>query len=89
MKDPFLGLIMFHQLQEGFGWVTFKEFFREYRAMAKDPSGVTPIQIRKKEIYGYHIFDNNREKYSAVFEKWGIPISEKVKSDLNKYAVWI
>jgi len=33
-SDPFLGLIMFRQLQEAFGWEAYKAFFREYQRIA-------------------------------------------------------
>lgn len=90
-KDPFLGLIMFRQLQEGFGWETFKKFFREYQAMAaKDPSGsYANTDQKKRDLWVSTFSEITGRNIAPFFEKWGIPISEEVKNDLNKFTTWM
>ncbi|HEY5464742.1 MAG TPA: M60 family metallopeptidase [Hanamia sp.] len=90
-KDPFLGLIMFRQLQEGFGWETFKKFFREYQAMsAKDPTGSYADTDQKKRDLWVKTFSTiTKRNIAPFFEKWGIPISDEVKNEVSKYAIWM
>lgn len=90
-KDPFLGLIMFRQLQEAFGWESFKIFFRAYQAMAaKDPSGSYANTDQKKRDLWVSTFSKVTQRNIApFFEKWGIPISDNVKSDLQNLTTWM
>ena len=90
-KDPFLGLIMFRQLQEGFGWESFKKFFREYQAMAaKDPPGSYANTDQKKRDLWVSTFSKVTQRNIApFFEKWGIPISDNVKSNLQNLTIWM
>lgn len=90
-KDPFLGLIMFRQLQEGFGWESFKKFFREYQAMsAKDPAGSYANTDQKKRDLWVSTFSNiTGRNIAPFFEKWGIPVSDDLKNVLNKFTGWM
>ena len=90
-KDPFLGLIMFRQLQEGFGWETFKKFFREYQAIAaKDSTGsYADTDEKKRDLWVKTFSDITGRNIEPFFETWGIPISEEVKNDLNKFTKWM
>jgi hypothetical protein len=90
-KDPFLGLIMFRQLQEGFGWENFKKFFREYQAMAaKDPSGeYAKTDEQKRDLWVKTFSDITERNIAPFLEKWGIPVSDEVKNELNKYVTWM
>jgi len=90
-KDPFLGLVMFRQLQEGFGWENFKKFFREYQAMAaKDPSGeYAKTDEQKRDLWVKTFSDITGRNIAPFFEKWGIPVSDEVKNELNKYVTWM
>jgi hypothetical protein len=90
-KDPFLGLIMFRQLQEGFGWESFKSFFRIYQQMAaKDPSGDYANTDEKKRDLWVETFSKvTGRNIAPFFEKWGIPISSQVKTELMNLPVWM
>lgn len=90
-KDPFLGLVMFRQLQESFGWESFKKFFREYQAMsANDSTGSYVNTDQKKRDLWVKIFSTvTGENVAPFFERWGIPVSDKVKNELNKYVTWM
>lgn len=90
-KSPFLGLIMFRQLQEGFGWETFKKFFREYQAMsAMDPPGsYVSTDQKKRDLWVKTFSDVTGENVAPFFETWGIPISDDVKNELNRYVTWM
>ena len=90
-KDPFLGLIMFRQLQEGFGWETFKKFFREYQAMSsQDSTGSYADTDEKKRDLWVTIFSKITQRNIApFFEKWGIPISEAAKKEVDNLPEWM
>lgn len=90
-KDPFLGLIMFRQMQEGFGWETFKKFFREYQVMAsKDPNGsYADTDEKKRDLWAETFSQITGRNIAFFFEKWGIPVSEKVQSELKFLPVWM
>jgi hypothetical protein len=90
-KDPFLGLIMFRQLQEGFGWETFKKFFREYQVMAaKDPSGsYVSTDEKKRDLWVKTFSKVSGRNIAPFFQKWGIPVSENAISDVSQLPVWI
>lgn len=90
-KDPFLGLVMFRQLQEAFGWESFKKFFREYQSMAaKDPTGsYVSTDERKRDLWVKTFSTITSRNIAPFFEKWGIPVSEEAKSDLSRYPVWM
>ncbi len=90
-KDPFLGLIMFRQLQEGFGWESFKTFFREYQSMAaKDTSGnyVATDQM-KRDLWVKTFSKITGRNVAPFFETWGIPISAEAKKELDGLDKWM
>ncbi len=89
--NPFLGLIMFRQLQEAFGWETFKKFFREYQAMAAvDPEGKNlKRDEQKRDMWAGTFSKVAGRNIAPFFEKWGIPISESMKKELTNLPEWI
>jgi hypothetical protein len=90
-KDPFLGLILFRQLQEGFGWETFKSFFRQYQAMsARDSTGsYVSTDQQKRDLWVTTFSRIAGQNVAPFFEKWGIPVSAEAKNALAKYPVWM
>lgn len=90
-KDPFLGLIMFRQLQEAFGWETFKSFFREYQALAaKDISGAyARSDEHKRDLWARTFSKVSGRNVAPFFEKWGIPISANVQQELSSLPAWM
>ncbi len=90
-NDPFLGLILFRQLQEGFGWETFKSFFREYQALAaKNPSNsyVRTAQM-KLDLWVKTFSKVTGRNVAPFFEAWGLPVSTSVKNELNNLDKWM
>lgn len=90
-SDPFLALITFRQLQEGFGWEAFKTFFREYQSLAaSDPSGnYAKTDQQKRDLWVSTFSKVTGRNMAPFFEKWGIPISAEVKKELGKYEGWM
>lgn len=90
-SSPFLGLIMFRQLQEAFGWETFKTFFREYQALAaKDADGsYAKTDEAKRDLWARTFSKVSGRNVAPFFEKWGIPISTETKQSLNGLPGWM
>ncbi len=90
-KSPFLGLIMFRQLQEAFGWETYKKFFREYQALAvADPSGsYARGDQKKRDLWASTFSKVSGRNIAPFFEKWGIPISDEVEKQLSSLPEWM
>ncbi|MRG44925.1 hypothetical protein GFS24_07360 [Chitinophaga sp. SYP-B3965] len=90
-SSPFLGLIMFRQLQEAFGWETFKKFFREYQALAaKDPDGAyAKTDVQKRDLWASTFSRVSGRNVAPFFEKWGIPISDAVEKELSSLPEWM
>jgi hypothetical protein len=85
-SDPFLGLIMFRQMQEGFGWESFKSFFKEYQKIG---SSIGRLNDQKKRDLWVKTYSNVVKRNLAPFwETWGIPISDDVEKELTKYPEW-
>ncbi|SIN72143.1 M60 family metallopeptidase [Chitinophaga niabensis] len=90
-KNPFLGLIMFRQLQEAFGWETFKKFFRECHTLAAiDKAGTyAKTDVQKRDLWAGLFSRAAGRNVAPFFEKWGIPISDAVKKDLSSLPEWM
>lgn len=90
-SNPFLGLVMFRQLQEAFGWESFKSFFRKYQALAAaDPEGsYVKGDEAKRDLWASTFSEVTGKNIAPFFEAWGIPISLDVKARLSKYPTWM
>jgi len=90
-KDPFLGLIMFRQLQEGFGWEAFKTFFRDYQAMAaKDTSGnYANTEQKKLDLWVTTFSKVTGRNVAPFFETWGLPVSAEAKKQVEGLNKWM
>lgn len=88
-KDPFLALILFRQLKEGFGWETFKKFFIKYQSMsANDSTGSYANSDQKKRDLWVSEFSKIAGKNIVeFFEKWGIPVSDKAKEEVSNLPI--
>ncbi len=85
-SDPFLGLIMFRQMQEGFGWESFKLFFKEYQKIG---ASISRLSDQEKRDLWVKTYSNVVKRNLAPFwEIWGIPISDDIDKELSKYPLW-
>ncbi|MCW3465498.1 M60 family metallopeptidase [Chitinophaga nivalis] len=90
-NDPFLGLILFRQLQEGFGWESFKTFFRKCQELAiRDPEGnYAKTDEQKRDLWAKTFSTITGRNLAPFFETWGIPISTAVKQELAPLPGWM
>lgn len=85
-SDPFLGLIMFRQMQEGFGWESFKLFFKEYQKIGASIGGLN--DQKKRDLWVKTYSDVVKRNLAPFWETWGIPISDEIEKELSKYPLW-
>lgn len=85
-SDPFLGLIMFRQMQEGFGWESFKSFFKEYQIFGSSIGRLN--DQKKRDLWVKTYSDVVKRNLAPFWETWGIPISDEVETELAKYPAW-
>lgn len=90
-EDPFLGLIMFRQLQEAFGWESFKTFFREYQQLAAQfPDGrYADTDQKKRDLWAQKFSVITGRNLVPFFEKWGIPISKEAAVAVASLPGWM
>lgn len=86
-KSPFLGLILFRQIQNEFGWVIFKETFKRYHSLTEDQRPKND-QEKRAVLVGF-LSESVQRDLSLFFETWGIPISGDIKKKLEKYEAWM
>ncbi|MBM4039152.1 MAG: hypothetical protein FJ290_11630 [Planctomycetes bacterium] len=85
--DPFLALLMYIQLQEGFGWDAFKKVFAEYRALAgnqrprSDDDKRDQWMVRFSRAVGRNL--------GPFFQAWGVPTSEKARASIADLPPWM
>ncbi|MEJ5995389.1 M60 family metallopeptidase [Pedobacter sp. Du54] len=86
-KDPFLGLIMFRQIQESFGWESFKTFFRAYQKFAEQD--IRTPENQKPDVFVTTFSKVINRNLAPFFVKWGIPIREHTQKELAIYEGWM
>jgi len=86
-RDPFLGLIMYIQMQKAFGWDAFKKVFAEYRALPRnerprsDDDRRDQWMVRLSRTVGRNL--------GPFFEAWHVPTSEKARTSIANLPTWL
>ncbi|MCK7556979.1 M60 family metallopeptidase [Chitinophaga sedimenti] len=90
VQEPFLGLIMFRQLQEAFGWETFKAFFRSYHEAAlASPELRDMTQPEKRDMFVINFSKAAKRNLVPFFMKWGIPASGYAAGQVGDLKTWM
>jgi hypothetical protein len=86
-SDPFLALTTFRLIQNDFGWELFKHTFRRYQELPENqrPQGDT----EKRDRFVRYLSETAGRNFAPYFTLWGIPLSEGLKSDLQKFPTWL
>lgn len=86
-SDPFLALIMYAQLQEAFGWETFRRVFAEYREL---PSDQRPKNDdAKRDQWMVRFSRTVGRNLAPFFQAWGVPTSQKARASIAELPVWM
>lgn len=86
-KDPFLGLIMYIQMQKAFGWEPFKKVFAEYRALAPDERPGSDEAKRDQWLVRFSRAVGRN--LGPFFEAWRIPTSEAARQQIADLPAWM
>ncbi len=85
--SPFLGLIMYSQLTDGFGWDAFRQVFAEYRDL---PDEERPKNDDEKRDQWLVRFSRTVGRdLGPFFEAWGIPTSQAARDSISDLADWM
>jgi hypothetical protein len=85
--SPFLGLIMYIQLQRAFGWDAYKRVFAEYRDLSEDERPKTDDEKRDQWLTRFSRAVG--ANLGPFFTAWGIPTSEKARGSVSHLPVWM
>ncbi len=86
-SDPFLALMMYIQLYEGFGWKPFDQVFAEYAQLRRDdrPRG----DDAKRDMWLTRMSHATGHNLGPFFQAWGVPTSDDARRQLQKLPPWM
>ncbi len=93
-KSPFLGLILFRQIRNEFGWDVYKKIFARFNESSLTgkpcflPCDSTGDQ-RKIDNWVYHLSDITKRDLAPFFKVWGIPVSDGVTAVTKQWEPWM
>jgi hypothetical protein len=85
-KDPFLALIMYQQLRDGFGWETYQKVFAEYRDLK--PGERPKSDLEKHDQWMVRFSRAAGRNLGPFFQHWGIPTSEAARQSIADLPAW-
>jgi len=86
-SDPFLALVMYVQLQESFGWETFKKVFAEYRNLPRNQRPRSDDD--KRDQWMVRFSKATGKDLGPFFQAWGVPTSEKARREIAALPDWM
>jgi hypothetical protein len=85
-QDPFVGLIMYIQLKNAFGWEPFVKTFKEYMA----PDAQRPRSDNdKRDQWMVRFSKTVGRNLGPFFQAWRIPTSQKAGDSIQNLPVWM
>lgn len=86
-SDPFLALITYYQLIEGFGWDTFYKVFAEYRTL--DNSRRPRSDDKKRDMFLVMFSRAAGKNLGRFFEAWKIPVRKDALESIKDLPEWL
>lgn len=84
---PWLGLMIFKQLQIAFGWEPFKSVFKRFNEDSLNKN--FHDEQGKIDCWVGYFSEATGKNLAPYFEKWDIKASDSIKTKLEKYPVWM
>lgn len=86
-SQPFTALAMYIQLQQAFGWETFKTVFKQYRDLPDNerPHG----EQAKRDQWLTRFSQASGKNLGPFFEAWGVPTSKSARDQISKLPAWM
>jgi|GEM_PF-226774 len=86
-RDPWLALIMYMQLQEAFGWSTYKKVFAEYH---KTPASQLPkTDAQERDQWMVRFSKAIGKNLGPFFQAWGVPTSQQARNSIATLPKWM
>jgi len=86
-RDPFLALTMYIQLQEGFGWETYKKVFAEYGRL---PDAERPkTDLDKRDQWLVRFSRASGRNLGPFFRAWGVPTTAEARASVSGLPPWM
>ena len=86
-EDYFLGLVMYVQLQQAFGWDAFRNLFAAYLAL---PDSERPkSDDEKRDQWMVRLSREVGRNLGPFFEAWGIPTSQGARDSIADLPSWM
>lgn len=86
-RDPFLALLVYLQLIEGFGWESYYQVLAEYQALPATERPRTDVDRRDQFLVR---FSNAVGKnLGPLFAAWKIPVSTAARENIAHLPVWM
>ena len=86
-RDPFLALTMYVQLQEAFGWETYKKVFAAYDKLPAERRPKTDAE--KRDLWLVTFSRTAGRNLGPFYQAWGVPTSEKARASIKDLPVWM
>lgn len=86
-EQPFTALAMYMQMQQEFGWESFKKVFAEYRRLSREERPRGEDQKRDQWLVRYS--RTVGRNLGPFFEKWGVPTSQLARDSIKDLPEWM
>ena len=86
-REPFLALLMYVQLIEGFGWPAFQTCFAEYRDLPQEERPQSDDDKRDQWLVRFS--KTVGRNLGPFFEAWGIPVRPVARQAVETLPVWM
>ena len=84
--DPFQALVMYEQLQQAFGWDTFKILFRKYRALPETERPKTDLE--KRDRWMVEFSRQTGKNLGPFFQAWGLETTPEARASIHNLPCW-
>lgn len=82
-NDPFIGLAMFVELKQKYGWDLFKKLIADYNSDKPENRPKNDDQIRDQMLVRMSRITG--DDLGPFFQNWGVPTSDKARAEAGKY----
>jgi hypothetical protein len=86
-SDPFLALLTYHQLIQGFGWEPFTAVFQEYQTLSK--SERPSEDSARRDQFMVRFSKQVNRNLGPFFEAWKIPTSDAARESIRHLPAWM
>lgn len=86
-RDPFLGLCMYMQLQEAFGWEPFTKVFKEYRTLTQEQRPQSDDE--KRDQWMVRMSRAVGKNLGPFFQAWAVPTTAEARASIAELPGWM